>query len=88
MEYCSAMGISVEITDIATEESYQVSDVATIHQLLKKLLDRYDLDAKLVYRKTGLHYTVPKDNSNSSLSIKTLLGVLETIPCDLQFYKK
>lgn len=88
MEYCSAMGITVEMIDITTEESYQVSDVATIHSLLNMLLERYNKDAKLVYRVAGVHYTLPKEgNDNSNLSVKTLLGVLKTIPCDLRFHK-
>ena len=88
--YCNDAHLMLTMVDLATED--------------KLLMKRYKIDQKLVYRKTGVHYTPPKSfipedlermKSDSDgkkyvapLSIKTLLAVCDVIHCDLQFSQK
>lgn len=96
LAYCDYGGIQMSITDLNTEESWDVYSVFEIHKVLKLLMDRYNVDNKLVYRKTAMHYTPPKsfegedmnDRFRFALSIKTLLAVCEVIHCKLDFRLK
>lgn len=101
LTYCSDSNIKFVMTDLATEDCFYPVSVLDVHKVLVFLMDRYEVDHKLVYRKTAVHYTVPKSlveeeleeiKSKSDgnkyvtpLSIKTLLAVCEVIHCDLSF---
>lgn len=85
--YCDGYGLKIIMTDMATEDRFCPKTVLDIHKILGLLMQRYNVDSQLVYRKTAAHYSKPKEGSddkyNASLSIKTLLAVCEVIHCDL-----
>lgn len=99
--YCQDLGLKFVMTDLATEDCFYPSSVLDVHKVLNLLMDRYEVDHKLVYRKTAVHYTVPKslveeeleeiraksegNKYVAPLSIKTLLAICEVIHCDLSF---
>ena len=99
--YCRDMGLRLVMFDLATEDCFYPASVLDIHKVLDVLMKRYNVDYKLIYRKTAVHYTAPKSfderdlekmkaNSNGKkyvtpLSIKTLLAVCDVIHCDLRF---
>ena len=101
--YLHDMGLRLVLEDMATEQEFFADSVLAIHKVLNILMHRYQKDAKLVYRKTAIHYTTPKSFDQSeidcmesksegrayaaSLSIKTLLAVCEVIYCDIKFIK-
>lgn len=101
--YCQDMELSLVMTDMATEDRFCPNSVLDVHKVLDLLMQRYKVDYKLVYRKTGIHYTPPKSlvseeleqikkngggRYTTPLSIKTLLAVCEVIYCDLTFEQK
>ena len=102
--FCQDSDIRIEMSDMATEDCFYPESVLDVHKILDLLMKRYNIDYKLVYRKTGAHYTAPKSfdeaelekmkaqqNDNRSvtpLSVKTLLAVCEVIHCDLRFIPK
>ena len=103
LSYCSDMNISFCMMDKATEDCFYPTTILEVHKTLDLLMKRYLIDPKLVYRKTGVHYTSPKSLNEEdlkkiqgesgqkyqvSLSIKTLLAVCEVIHCDLYFTPK
>ena len=99
--YCQDLGLKFVMTDLATEDCFYPASVLDVHKVLNLLMDRYEVDHKLVYRKTAVHYTVPKslveeeleeikaksegNKYVAPLSIKTLLAVCKVIHCDLSF---
>ncbi len=101
--YCKDMSIIFGMEDMATEDRFYPTSVLEIHKTLDLLMNRYLIDTKLIYRKTGVHYTPPKSLDEEelkriegesgrkyqvSLSIKTLLAVCEVIHCRLFFDPK
>lgn len=102
--YCNDSHLKLTMIDMATEDRFQPLSVLDVHKVLDLLMKRYKIDHKLVYRKTGVHYTPPKsfipedlermksegDGKKyvAPLSIKTLLAVCDVIHCDLQFSQK
>lgn len=93
MVYCRDMGLRLVMTDKATEDVFYPVSTLEVHTILDLLMRRYKVDYNYVYRKTGVHYTAPKslvktDKKSSSLSIKTLWAVCETVNCDLDFELK
>lgn len=102
--YCQDMNLKLKMIDLVTEDCFYPASVLDVHKVLDLLMKRYNVDYKLVYRKTAVHYTAPKSfdekdleqiKSNSKerkyvapLSIKTLLAVCEVIHCDLCFESK
>lgn len=92
--YCQDSGLKLAMLDLATEDKFYPASVLEVHKVLDLLMKRYDVDYKLIYRKTAVHYTAPKSFDEeelggvrhpSPLSIKTLLSVCEVIHCDLLF---
>lgn len=99
--YCSDMNLKMVMFDLTTEDRFFPTSILEVHKVLDLLMRRYNVDYKLVYRKTAVHYTAPKsfdeckleklkaDSKNKKsvapLSIKTLLAVCEVIHCDLLF---
>lgn len=99
--YCNGLGLKLVMFDLATEDRFYPLSVLDVHRALNILMPRYKVDYKLVYRKTGVHYTAPKSLDEKELekiqsapngkrfvtplSIKTLLAVCDTIHCDLRF---
>lgn len=98
--YCQGMGLRMIMTDMATEDRFFPASILEVHKILDLLMNRYEVDAKLVYRKTAAHYTPPKsfeaeevekmrstgkNKYAAPLSIKTFLAVCEVIHCDLSF---
>ena len=104
ISFCQDMKLKFVMTDMATEDRFYPESVLDVHKVLDLLMKRYNVDYKLVYRKTGVHYTPPKslipeelerikgdvDSRKyvTPLSIKTLLAVCEVIYCDLTFDPK
>lgn len=93
MAYCDGYGLKIVMTDLATEDRFCPKTILDIHKVLGLLMQRYDVDSQLVYRKTAAHYSRPKEDGsnkkyNTSLSIKTLLAVCEVIHCELSFELK
>ncbi len=84
ISFCQGFHIQFVITDWTTCESYDVDDIMDVHNIISMLMERYDVDEKLVYRKTEKHYTAPKDGK-APLSIETLLAVLNVMRCKLEF---
>lgn len=99
LTYLQDMKLRLVMKDMATEDCFEPVTVLDVHKVIRLLMDRYNIDNKLVYRKTGIHYTAPKNirvdakecsckgeddvKYMTSLSIKTLLAVCEVIHCDL-----
>ena len=46
--------------DLATEDRFYPISILDVHKVLDLLMKRYLVDPKLVYRKTGVHYTPQK----------------------------
>lgn len=101
--YCEGVNLRMVMTDMATEERFFPASILDVHKILGLLMDRYEVDAKLVCRKTSVHYTLPKsfeaeevekmrstgkNKYATPLSIKTFLAVCEVIHCDLSFESK
>lgn len=96
--YCAGTKLQLIMVDMATEEEFAPTSALEVHQVLNKLMERYDVDHKLVYRKTAVHYTPPKTLDSKELerlqktqkhviplSITTLLAVCSVIHCSLDF---
>jgi len=83
---CSGLGIQLVMIDTNTEEIYPIDSVETCHDVIGMLMERYNVDEKLVYRITGVHYTIPKDG-HQPLSINTLLSVCSVLKCNLELPK-
>lgn len=104
ISFCQDMNLKFVMTDMVTEDRFYPESVLDVHKVLDLLMKRYKVDHKLVYRKTGIHYTPPKSLDPEDiermkeeadgrkyvipLSIKTLLAVCEVIYCDLTFDPK
>lgn len=104
ISFCQDMNLKFVMTDMATEDCFYPESVLDVHKVLDLLMKRYNVDHKLVYRKTGVHYTPPKSlipedlermkekadgrKYVTPLSIKTLLAICEVIYCDLTFDSK
>ncbi len=103
LAYCTDMNIRFGMEDMATEDCFYPNSVLEVHKTLDLLMRRYLIDAKMIYRKTGVHYTSPKSLDEEdlkriggeggrkyqvSLSIKTLLAVCDVIHCRLLFDPK
>lgn len=102
--YCMGNEIKLMMYDLTTEDRFYPQSVLDIHKVLGTLMKRYNVDYKLIYRKTAIHYTAPKSFDEKDLeklkaspngkkyvtplSIKTLLAVCEVIHCDLCFESK
>lgn len=102
--YCQDQNLQLVMKDMATEDCFYPDSVLDVHKTLDLLMRRYKIDPKLIYRKTGVHYTPPKSliqedlermmsESDSRkymipLSIKTLLAVCDVIYCELSFNRK
>lgn len=102
IQYCKDMNIQITMLDKATEDKFNPQSILEVHKFIDLLMKRYDVDPKLVYRKTGIFYTPPRSLDQEELdklksqgvrfatplSIKTLLAVCEVIHCDLLFEPK
>lgn len=95
--YCQDSSLKIVMFDLATEDRFYPTSVLEVHKAIGLLMDRYDVDYQLIYRKTAVHYTAPKSFDESELentkhpaplSIKTLLAVCDVIHCDLRFESK
>ena len=102
--YCQDTNLRMAMIDMATEDVFFPESILDVHKILDLLMKRYDVDNKLVYRKTAVHYTPPKsliaedleklksatDGKKyvTPLSVKTLLAVCDVIHCDLMFESK
>lgn len=82
--YCKALSMQMTLTDIATGETYPVSSIDRVHEVLQMLMKRWAIDNKAIYRKSGVHYT-PAKGKNGSLSITTMLAMCEVLHCKLDF---
>lgn len=102
LNYCKDMNLKMVMVDMATEDKFYPQSVLEVHKILGLLMDRYNVDPNLVYRKTAIHYTPPKSFDEGELekmqsagkrfltplSIKTLLAVCDVIHCDFLFEPK
>lgn len=85
--YCEGYGLGLEMTDMATEDRFYPKTVFDVHDTLRLLMERYDIDFQTIHRKTGTHYTpyYKKEGGKANLSVNTLLAVCEVIHCDISF---
>lgn len=88
--YCDGYGLKIIMTDMATRDRFSPKTVLDVHKIIGLLMLRYDVDAQLIYRKTAVHYSKPKEDAsdkkyNAPLSINTLIAVCDVIHCDLSF---
>ena len=104
ISFCQDMNVNFVMVDMATDDRFYPESVLDVHKVLDLLMKRYKVDYKLVYRKTGIHYTPPKSLVPEDLerlkeeadgrkyviplSIGTLLAVCEVIHCGLTFKPK
>lgn len=102
--FCHDMNLKIVMTDMATEDRFCPDSILCVHKVLDLLMKRYLIDNKLVYRKTGIHYTPPKsfvpediermkeskgkNKYVTPLSVKTLLAVCDVIHCEISFESK
>ena len=86
LNYCKALSLRVVLTDMATDESYRVDNTQEVHDVLQMLMKRWHINDSTMYRKTGIHYTTPKDGIGS-LSIVTMLEMCKVLHCKLSFIK-
>lgn len=84
--YCEALSLQMVMTDMATDESYPIEDVQSIHEILQMLMKRWQITEYSMYRTTHLHYTAPKGKTGS-ISIVTLLAMCSVLHCKLDFLK-
>lgn len=84
--YCEALSLQMVLTDMATGESYPVDNIQEVHDVLQALMQRWHINDYCMYRKTGIHYTAPKDGV-WSLSIVTMLAMCKALHCKLDFIK-
>jgi len=87
IDYCEGTDVRMAITDLATDEIYDIEEIMQVHEVIGMLMERYGIDAQFVYRKTAVHYTAPK-NGRASLSINTLLAVCSSLHCKIDFQRK
>ena len=87
IDYCEGMNLQMVMVDMATDEVYVVHEIMDIHEIIDMLMKRYNIDYQLVYRKTAVHYTAPK-NGRASLSVNTLLAVCSSLHCKIDFIKR
>lgn len=83
VQYCNSTEAELTMVDTNTDEIFPVKSVWDCHRTINMLMNRYNVDEKLVYRKTGAHYTIPK-GKYQPLSINTLLSVCEVLRCNLE----
>ena len=86
--YCNRLHIVVVLKDTATMECYPVENTSEVHDVLQMLMQRWQIDDTMMFRKTGIHYTAPKskaDAERGSLSIDTMLAMCKTLRCELNF---
>lgn len=79
---CNALGVKLEITDTYVGETFPVSSISECHLVLATIMDRYEVDHKMIYRLTGRHYTLPK-GAKQPLSINTLLAICDALHCEI-----
>lgn len=84
IKYCKGSNLELIMIDITTNESYPIDDVMDVHNVIGMLMERYNVDAMYVYRRTGVHYTEPKFEC-APLSINTLLAVCSSLHCKIDF---
>lgn len=82
--YCEALKLQMILTDMATDENYPVDNMQEVHDVLQMLMQRWQIDDSLMYRKTGIHYTAPKGKTGS-LSITTMLAMCSVLHTKLDF---
>ena len=51
--YCQGVDVQFVITDMNTDESYDIDDVTDVHEVIAYLMERYCVDANAIYRKTA-----------------------------------
>lgn len=91
LKYCQDSNIQMVLMDYMTEDMFCPCSVDEVHGIIALLMNRWQIDYRLVYKKTGIWYTAPRKMAGKKiapLSIKTFLAVCETIHCDILFEPK
>lgn len=78
--YTDAIGLGVYVWDYNVDEHYRIGAVEDCHEIIDYLIAYNGADQKSM----GVRYTKPKDGQ-ASLSIDTLLAILNHFHCLLQF---
>lgn len=96
--YCEGCDLQFAITDMNTDESYDVDSVLDIHKILNYLMRMYGIKVNDIFQRIGVHYTPPKsldenvlgdmEGYTTSLSITTLLLMCSMLHCRLDFVRK
>ena len=84
IEYCEGINARMVMCDFATDEKFPIESIMDVHEVIRMLMERYNVDSNLIYRQTAIHYTQPK-NGRTSLSINTLLAVCSSLHCKIDF---
>ena len=79
---CNALGVKLEITDTYVGQSFPVSSISECHLVIATIMDRYEIDQKMLYRITGRYYTLPK-GKKQPLSIDMLLAICNALHCEI-----
>lgn len=89
LDYCNGTNIQLVMTDMATTEEFYPNSTSEVHDILIMLMDRYEVDSGMIYRRTATHYRMSKaeleDHTEKTISIKVCLAACEVICCDLSF---
>jgi len=83
VEYCNGTGVRMTMTDMTTDEAYDIDKVENVHEVIGMLMNRYDIGVKRIFLETGVHYT-PPNKQRSPLSIDTLLAVCSSLHCKIE----
>lgn len=67
LAFCEGYGLKMAMVDQATLQRFYPNSVLEIHNTLKYLMERYEVDCNLVYRKTAVHYTPCKASTQEEL---------------------
>lgn len=71
LAFCEGYGLKMAMVDRATLQRFYPTSVLEIHNTLKYLMERYEIDCNLVYRKTAVHYTPCKASTQDELDRMT-----------------
>lgn len=97
MQYCRDMGVAFSIMDMNTEDSFPVCSSLEAHKVIRLLMDRYNVNEKIIYKRVPVLYTAPKSydakelermrqadprkRNMAPLSIYTFLAVCAALHC-------
>lgn len=67
MQYCRDMGIAFSIMDLNTEDTFPVCNAIEAHKVIYTLMQRYNVDEKIIYKRSSVPYILPKSFDEDEL---------------------